>query len=108
MKIREKNLKQREKTLKVREEIYEANNQPKIHRTRKMTQSTRILVFERDNYTCQICGKTLKDGVKLEVDHIIPVSRGGSDNLNNLQTLCFDCNREKSDKILNNHIKNQR
>lgn len=73
-------------------------------RKRNITPSMRIKVFERDNYTCQICQRSSKhDHVKLEVDHIIPVSRGGSDNISNLQTLCFDCNRGKSNKILDNH-----
>lgn len=38
-------------------------------------------------------------GVKLEVDHIIPVAEDGGDALDNLQTLCFDCNRGKRDSI---------
>lgn len=87
-------------------------NQPTpqtTQRVRRVSPSTRVKVFERDNYTCQMCGRSHHhDGVKLEVDHKIPVSRGGSDNISNLQTLCFECNRGKSDKILHNHIKNQR
>lgn len=49
-------------------------------------------VFKRDNYTCQYCGKT---GVKLECDHVVPFSKGGSDELHNLTTACFSCNRKK-------------
>jgi hypothetical protein len=76
-------------------------------RKRNIPLSTRIKVFERDNYTCRICGRNpTEDNVKLEVDHIIPFSQGGSNKLDNLQTLCFDCNRGKSDKILKNHINN--
>ena len=52
-------------------------------------------VFARDNYTCQYCGKV---GGKLEVDHIMPFSRGGSDDINNLVTACRKCNRQKHDK----------
>ncbi len=37
--------------------------------------------------------------MKLEVDHIMPVSRGGSDDISNLQLLCFECNRGKSDRV---------
>lgn len=47
-------------------------------------------VFKRDNYTCQYCGKV---GGKLEVDHIFPFSKGGSDSLENLTTSCQKCNR---------------
>lgn len=56
-------------------------------------------VFKRDNYTCCECGARKDDGATLHVDHIIPVSKGGSDELSNLQTLCSDCNLNKSDVI---------
>lgn len=52
-------------------------------------------VFLRDNYTCQYCGKR---GGKLEADHIIPFSKGGSDDMENLTTACRTCNRQKRDK----------
>jgi 5-methylcytosine-specific restriction endonuclease McrA len=56
----------------------------------------RFLVFERDNYTCQGCGRTVKeDGVKLSPDHIIPVDWGGETTLENLQSLCRECNEGK-------------
>ncbi len=67
----------------------------------KMTKKLRLQVLERDNFTCQFCGRTpKKDGVSLEVDHIIPVSKGGRTELSNLQTLCYDCNRGKSDRFV--------
>lgn len=49
-------------------------------------------------YFCKMCGRvrTLDD---LEVDHIIPVSLGGSDTLDNKQLLCSKCNREKGNAI---------
>lgn len=52
-------------------------------------------VFARDNYTCAYCGKV---GGKLECDHIIPFSKGGTNELNNLTTSCRKCNRQKKDK----------
>lgn len=55
-------------------------------------------VLMRDNYTCQICGATVDDGVKLEIDHIKPVSKGGTNDENNLQVLCQQCNREKHNR----------
>jgi hypothetical protein len=55
----------------------------------------RGMVFERDNYTCAYCGER---GGKLECDHIIPHSRGGSDEMGNLTTACFSCNRSKRAK----------
>lgn len=57
----------------------------------------RSFVFERDDFTCQYCGAR---GVKLECDHVIPVSRGGSNQIENLKTACFSCNRSKRAKTL--------
>ena len=56
----------------------------------------RFLVFRRDRYRCRLCGRS---GVELEVDHLIPASQGGSDAVDNLQTLCWDCNRGKRDSF---------
>ena len=55
----------------------------------------RAAVFERDDYTCRYCGKR---GVKLECDHVVPVSRGGGNDPSNLVTACFACNRSKHNK----------
>lgn len=67
-----------------------------------MTKALREHIKERDNYTCQICKVSTfdQDLLLLEVDHIIPVSKGGLSTLDNLQTLCWKCNRTKSNKIL--------
>ena len=59
----------------------------------------RKIVLERDTYKCHICGATSIQS-KLEVDHIIPLSRGGTDDIDNYVTLCFDCNRGKSSDIV--------
>lgn len=53
----------------------------------------RILVLYRDDFTCCWC---FKRGGRLEVDHIVPWSAGGSDASWNLRTLCSDCNQERS------------
>lgn len=52
------------------------------------------LVFSRDENICKMCGST----ERLEIDHIIPLSRGGSNELTNLQILCRHCNSVKRDK----------
>lgn len=52
----------------------------------------RRAVFLRDDHTCRYC---LKRGVRLECDHVIPISRGGGSNLGNLVTACKPCNRSK-------------
>ncbi len=53
--------------------------------------------FKRDNYKCVECGATNKEKT-LHADHIFPISQGGSDELDNLQTLCNECNFSKSNK----------
>lgn len=64
------------------------------------TWRDRYYALQRDHYRCVLCGSGPKvDGVKVEVDHIIPVSKGGQNNKENLQTLCIKCNRGKSDII---------
>lgn len=63
---------------------------------RAISRKLRLLILERDSYRCCLCGRTAKE-TKLEVDHKIPIAKGGTDSLNNLWTLCIDCNRGKSD-----------
>lgn len=58
----------------------------------------RFEVLKRDKYVCQYCGACGPD-VELEVDHIIPVSKGGTDDLSNLKTACWNCNRGKGDSL---------
>lgn len=53
-------------------------------------------VLTRDNHICHYCGKS-ED--KMEVDHLIPVSKGGTDELNNLVAACQKCNRAKGDRL---------
>jgi hypothetical protein len=60
----------------------------------------RFEVFKRDNFTCRYCGLSSPE-IILELDHILPRADGGSDDLLNLATSCFACNRGKSDRPLN-------
>lgn len=55
----------------------------------------RFDVFHRDGFTCRYCGQK-PPNVVLEVDHVVAVASGGGDELENLITACFDCNRGKS------------
>lgn len=58
----------------------------------------RYKILKRDRNTCQSCGARAPE-VELEVDHIIPISKGGKEfDEKNLTTKCRDCNRGKSDK----------
>ena len=67
-----------------------------------MTSKLRLLIKERDNYTCQICKLSTDDEphLLLEIDHKIPLSKGGLTTESNLQTLCWKCNRSKGSKVL--------
>mgnify|MGYP002762091884 CR=1 FL=1 len=62
----------------------------------KVTRAMRYDVLRRDGFRCVKCGRGREDGVKLHVDHIKPVSRGGKTVMDNLQTLCEDCNCGKA------------
>ncbi|NET01023.1 MAG: HNH endonuclease [Sphaerospermopsis sp. SIO1G2] len=60
----------------------------------------RKFVYQRDKYQCQSCGKTAQE-TQLSIDHIIPLSRGGKNDISNLQTLCLTCNKRKTNKLDN-------
>jgi hypothetical protein len=60
-----------------------------------LSKKLRFEVFKRDGFRCQYCGQH-PPTVILEADHVLPKSKGGSDDINNLVTSCFDCNRGKS------------
>jgi HNH endonuclease len=64
-----------------------------------ISKGKRFDIFRRDNFTCRYCGQRPPD-VVLEVDHIHPISKGGTDEDFNLITACYDCNRGKKAKLL--------
>ena len=67
-----------------------------------MTVKLRMHIKERDNFTCCQCGNSIKKepNLLLEVDHIIPIVKGGLTKEDNLQTLCWKCNRSKGAKLV--------
>ena len=67
-----------------------------------MTTKLRTSIKERDNFTCCQCGNSIykEPNLLLEIDHIIPISKGGLTIKDNLQTLCWKCNRSKGAKLI--------
>ena len=74
-----------------------ANEQRKL-----MTKKLREFIKNRDNFTCCNCGNSThaEPNLLLEIDHIKPIAKGGCTEEDNLQTLCWKCNRAKGDKII--------
>lgn len=61
----------------------------------KATKRKRQIVYERDFHKCVNCGHEGSDENPLTLDHIVPRSKGGSNEVENLQTMCYDCNYSK-------------
>lgn len=69
---------------------------------KSISKKLRFEVFKRDSFTCQYCGAKAPD-VVLEIDHLNPVKHGGQNDLLNLITSCFVCNRGKSHRKLSDN-----
>lgn len=67
----------------------------KKERSRRISQNVKDKVWNRDGGVCVNCGSM----ENLEFDHIIPFSKGGANTYRNIQLLCEQCNRQKSNKI---------
>ena len=64
--------------------------------SRYIPNDVKSLVEIRDQSTCQMCGRNVKDDhIKIHIDHIVPLSWGGETVIENLQCLCKDCNEGK-------------
>lgn len=63
--------------------------------SQKAWRRLRMVVFERDGYECAYCGDCANT-----VDHIIPLSRGGTNDPENLTPACKSCNSSKRDKLV--------
>jgi hypothetical protein len=70
--------------------------EPTHKKSKQLKPSLRRVVMERDAYRCKHCDSH----VDLSVDHIHPKSKGGTDDLENLQTLCRSCNSKKGIKVV--------
>ena len=64
----------------------------------KVSNKMRFSIYKRDGYRCRNCGISNRYS-NLEIDHIIPISKGGKSTYDNLQTLCHRCNVEKGNSV---------
>jgi len=64
--------------------------------TRNINWRLRAIVLMRDGARCQMCGAEARNGAQLQVDHILPWSKGGTTTLENLRILCNVCNIGKN------------
>ena len=82
--------------IKVAKGIYKYD--PKASKKRILkdfTEAQKKAILERDGYRCVICGRGVKDGVELQVDHIKPKDLGGTNSIDNGETLCGQHNYQK-------------
>lgn len=63
----------------------------RVRRRRVWSDEERRFILDRDGWACVYCGST----DELEIDHIVPFSRGGACSIDNAQVLCGPCNRSK-------------
>lgn len=68
-----------------------------------LSKKIRFEVFKRDKFTCQYCGRMAPD-VVLEVDHIKPICADGGNDILNLVTSCYECNRGKGKHKLTENL----
>jgi ATP adenylyltransferase len=82
------------------DEYLERRADPWSHRRKSagyVSGTLRYAVLKRAAFRCELCGASAEDRA-LEVDHIVPRNFGGSDDLSNLQALCYSCNAMKRDR----------
>jgi len=81
-----------------KEELLKGNSGVNARET--IPLNLRFKILKRDRYTCVKCGQSpaKNNSVELEIDHITPISKGGKNDVENLQTLCKKCNQGKKNK----------
>ncbi len=94
-KRRREYFKKRWRKWRIKHPLKKRERKPKKQRRLKL----RFQVFQRDNFTCQYCGRKAPECI-LEIDHRFPKSKGGRDNIKNYITSCQECNLGKGDSIL--------
>lgn len=71
-----------------------------------VSKRLRFEVLRRDNHACRYCGAKAPF-VELQIDHVIPRTRGGGDEAWNLTAACIDCNISKGNGVPNEHVINE-
>ena len=89
------NERKRQLRRQIKMELLEKGEVLQSQKRMSIPQDVQDLVWNRDGGKCVLCGSQ----ENLEFDHIIPISKGGANTYRNLQLLCQNCNRSKSDKI---------
>lgn len=83
-------------------ESLESKDKPEFSRSRWLQYRYRLrfAIFRRDSFRCRYCGRSSQDGAVLTLEHVVPISKGGTCDVSNLLTACDECNQGKSDDIL--------
>jgi len=84
-----------------REKLPETPTRIPTERVRQIPLKLRLKILQRDNFKCVLCGRSpaLNPGTALQLDHIQPFSKGGKTALDNLRTLCQECNLGKGIEV---------
>ncbi len=98
---REREKEERKQRRIERDRIKQENSENNPITTRSFQKNQRIEIFSNDNWRCCACGSEYN----LRADHIVPWSKGGMTLVRNGQTLCFDCNANKSAKSQENWMR---
>ena len=78
---------------------YPIKSDRRPQRGHRLAPSVRFRVLRKDNFQCHYCGRK-PPITTLEIDHVVPVSIGGTDDEENLVVACFECNSGKGGKRL--------
>lgn len=84
----------------INENITENHTLIKNQNSSAISPTMRFEILKRDGFRCQLCGATAKHRARLEIDHKVSKKDGGTDDKDNLWTLCFNCNRGKGGKSM--------
>lgn len=87
--------KERQKFERLKKKLSVAREEETQPKRERISEEVRVAVWRRDKGKCVKCDSR----EKLEYDHIVPVSKGGSNTVRNIELLCESCNRKKHDKI---------